>query len=919
MPRRFPVRFKLTAALAVPTVVLLLLSGSKVLETREAAREADAQAELALSTTGPRSLLRNLQAERNHTGAYLLDAENLVDLPYGSVDEARAEVDESLADFRAEIDSAGGSVQAAYGPAVDAMSVLADLRTDVDDFTGDRGLTNLATTQQVFDGYSGLVNQLFLASRRVSVAIDDPELRRGAEVVNLATRQSDTIALLVRELLLAAVGGEANGVNTRVELTKVESLLTDLQGNETDLRSNARGPYRGYIERLFASAPIQAFPQHVETALEVGTVDITGVLDTAAPGGVFGYDALLDAAADELASKAEELTSDAVRTQNLYTALGGVMAFVVVAVAWLVSRSITRPLRSLTRQATAMASEGLPGAVLDILETPLGEDVSVPKVAPIAITTRDEVGDVATALNTVQSSALGLAVEQAVLRRNIADSFVNLGRRNQNLLGRQLDFITELERSETDPDALASLFRLDHLATRMRRNAESLLVLAGAEPPRKWAAPVRLTDVIRAALSEVEDYHRVTVRSVEPATIVGAAAAGLAHLLAELIENALTFSPPEMNVEIRGRGRPMGYVLAVIDLGFGMPSEEIERANRRLAGTESFTVAPSKYLGHYVTGHLAGRHGIEVRLESSLGTHNGARGITATINLPPTLLTTSPSAALGPAALLRPRPESPAELRTQTPTSPPPFPHTVSPAPLPPSPSPIGPAATPLPAAAGPRDGVASLSPEVVVGPSFPVDGAAAGSPGAAATLVPGAAGAAGAAPSGAAEGTVVAGIAGAPDGFAPLPGPGTEFQRAAPIPARSEVAPWGTAAPPPAEGGATDDAQPPGASAPVRQVGRTPDADLLRTLANYRVETGTYSINSTSYRIDRGSAAPPTELAQRVPGAHLPETEPISLHPRPDPAPPGAPPRGERQLSDEVYAFLAQFNSATSRDDPAP
>ena len=272
---------------------------------------------------------------------------------------------------------------------------------------------------------------------------------------------------------------------------------------------------------------------------------------------------------------------------------------------YLVSRSITRPLRSLTRQAKEMAERRLPDAVLDILETPLGDDVQVPTVDPVVVHTRDEVADVSAALNTVQDTALDLAVEQAVLRRNIADSFVNLGRRNQNLLGRQLDFITELETNETDPDTLSNLFRLDHLATRMRRNAESLLVLAGIEPPRKWAAPVRLTDVIRAALGEVEDYQRVTVRGVEPATIIGSAAADLAHLLAELIENALVFSPPDQTVDIRGRQNPNGYTLAVIDSGLGMPAQDVTNANRRLAGAESFTIAPSKYLGHYVAGNLA--------------------------------------------------------------------------------------------------------------------------------------------------------------------------------------------------------------------------------------------------------------------------------------------------------------------------
>ncbi len=307
----------------------------------------------------------------------------------------------------------------------------------------------------------------------------------------------------------------------------------------------------------------------------------------------------------------------------------------------LVSRSITKPLRSLTQQAKDMAGRRLPSAVLEVLETPLGEDVSVPDITPIRVKTRDEVADVADALNTVQDSALDLAVEQAVLRRNIADSFTNLGRRNQNLLSRQLDFITQLEAHEADPDTLAALFRLDHLATRMRRNAESLLVLAGIGPPRRWAAPVAIVDVIRAAFGEVETYERATVRDVEPALVMGAVAADLAHLLAELLENALTFSPPEEKVEVRGRRRDDGsYSVAIVDAGFGMPEAELAQANRRLAGSESFTVAPSKYLGHYVAGNLAARHGIEIRLSPAPG-----QGITALVALPAALLT--PEDALG--------------------------------------------------------------------------------------------------------------------------------------------------------------------------------------------------------------------------------------------------------------------------------
>jgi signal transduction histidine kinase len=322
-----------------------------------------------------------------------------------------------------------------------------------------------------------------------------------------------------------------------------------------------------------------------------------------------------------------------------------------VAATLAVSWSITRPLRSLTGQAVAMAHHHLGHAIASVLRTPLGEDVTVPRLDPISVDTGDEVADVAEVLDTVQDSALDLAVGQAVLRRNLADSFVNLGRRNQNLLNRQLAFITRLESGEADPDTLAHLFQLDHLATGMRRNAESLLVLAGTESPRKWTAPVRVSDIIRAALSEVEDYQRVAVRVVEPITIMGTAAADLAHLLAELIENALLFSPADETVEIRGLTQPAGYTLAVVDSGLGMPPDEIARANRRLAGAESFTVAPSKYLGHYVAGNLAVRHGIAVRLQPS-----PAGGVTATVHIPaaladrPTGSRRPPAAPLSPAA-----------------------------------------------------------------------------------------------------------------------------------------------------------------------------------------------------------------------------------------------------------------------------
>jgi signal transduction histidine kinase len=644
-------------ALAVPLVALVIVTALEVYQSADEARDARDQTALAEASIGPASLLSLIEDERNAAGVYMLDAGKLFALPVEDNAQARAATDQEVATFRDQVESLGGEVEAAYLPALDAMDGIGELRNQIDSFQGTRGLENIGPTTEIFDAYGPFMTPFFDANKQVALSIDNPELRRGAELVDLSSRQTDLIAQLTRDLLLAAIGGDGK-LNQPEEVSAVAGRLGQLESNEDLIKTKATGDYELLSGSLFHSEEVQEFPEVVEAALETGQVDVDGVIRYSAgeDPDTFGYTVFRGSVTDELASKADQLESDAVARQRAYLLLAAVALAVAVLVTWLVSRSITRPLRSLTGQATAMADHRLPEAVLDILDTPLGEDVEVPEVDPVAVHTRDEVSDVAEALNTVQDTALDLAVEQAVLRRNIADSFVNLGRRNQNLLGRQLDFITELETNETNPDTLSNLFRLDHLATRMRRNAESLLVLAGVEPPRKWAAPVRLNDVIRAALGEVEDYQRVTVRGVEPATIVGAAAADLAHLLAELIENALVFSPPDQTVDIRGRFRPRAavgaegmpgdagsaaeasaYTLAVIDSGLGMPPADIEAANRRLAGAESFTIAPSKYLGHYVAGNLAARHGIGVRLDASPG-----NGITATVNIPPALLTTEP-------------------------------------------------------------------------------------------------------------------------------------------------------------------------------------------------------------------------------------------------------------------------------------
>jgi signal transduction histidine kinase len=634
MPR-LSIRRKLAVALAVPLTALVVLTVLEVVKTARAADRIGEQTELAKSAIGPSGIITALQNERTWLSVELIGQEDAVNVPVQGYDETRAQTDAAIDSFRGEIAHRSPVVAEAFQPALDGLGGLDDVRADIDGDSGPHDLSNLEFVDGIFDRYTALIEPFFDATTRVAVVIDDPDLRQGAELADAVARQVETLSLLLNTTIDDATTSEG-GIDQPEEITAIAMLQSEFQHQAGILR-DATGPYAPLADELYPGPLTERVNRDVDAAVSTGQIDLAAVLADVDVPDEEGYTGYMRALHAMINDRADDVRSAADARQIWFGALAGLALFGAIALTLTVSRSITRPLRTLTSQAKDMAAHRLPNAVLDILETPLGNDVHVPHVEPVSVKTRDEVSDVAAALNTVQESALDLAVEQAVLRRNIADSFVNLGRRNQNLLGRQLDFITELESNETDPDTLASLFRLDHLATRMRRNAESLLVLAGIEPPRKWVAPVRLNDVVRAALGEVEDYHRVTVRGVEPATIVGSVAADLAHLMAELLENALTFSPPDHHVEVRGRLRRErgGYQLAIVDAGLGMTPADLDQANRRLAGTESFTVAPSKYLGHYVAGNLAARHGIEIRLDPTSG-----HGITASITLPPSLITT---------------------------------------------------------------------------------------------------------------------------------------------------------------------------------------------------------------------------------------------------------------------------------------
>jgi signal transduction histidine kinase len=351
----------------------------------------------------------------------------------------------------------------------------------------------------------------------------------------------------------------------------------------------------------------------------------------------------------------------------------GLLVLLAFSAALLFGVRTSRRLRGLRGAALAVAYTELPGAIsaMSDAEEPGGVRSvlhdSVVHAEKLAVKGTDEIGEVGAALGAVQRQALRLAAEQSLLRLDIAGLFVALSRRGQSLIHRQLALIDEFEQNEGDPRRLEKLFELDHLAARMRRNEENLLVLAGGEPGRLVTAPVSLVELIQAAAAETEDYDRVDSSAVFEIGIAAHAVRDLIHLLAELLENATTFSPPGSKVRVAARRAVEGVHLTVFDEGIGMPHSQVAELNARLARPTMLTAELAGTMGLLVVARLAARHGIEVELRSALG-----GGTAALVSIPTALLAPAPVRAQIPVRVtpvLAPAP--PVPMFTAAPVSPP--------------------------------------------------------------------------------------------------------------------------------------------------------------------------------------------------------------------------------------------------------
>ncbi|MEU3624692.1 histidine kinase [Amycolatopsis coloradensis] len=434
------------------------------------------------------------------------------------------------------------------------------------------------------------------------------------------------------------------------ELDQLRTAELRLSDRFTDFRAAASEQQRQEYAAAVTDDAVETRDRLAKTALgEQGTPSAQAFRTLSAQGWNDASNAVLTKTGEvatkfgaQASSVSAELVDDASSGAGLLAVLLFGAMVLTVAVVFLITRQLLRSLKVLRASALDVAETQLPDAVRNIQEgRSQGTDVR-----PVPVGGDDEIGEVARAFDKVHHQALRLATEQASMRTGYSNVFVNLSRRSQSLVQRQLQLIERLERDEEDADQLATLFQLDHLATRMRRNNENLMVLSGAEPGRRSGQPVSATDVVRAAVSEIEQYQRVTVQNPPPVRLVGYAANDLMRLIAELLDNATAFSAPETQVTVATRLVEDGsFGIDILDKGIGMNEAEVAEANARLTEAPNVDLTTSRRMGLFVVGRLASRHRIGVSL------HGGKDivGVRATVSVPADLVMAPPGGDPGPA------------------------------------------------------------------------------------------------------------------------------------------------------------------------------------------------------------------------------------------------------------------------------
>ncbi|MET9374214.1 nitrate- and nitrite sensing domain-containing protein [Streptomyces sp. NPDC002992] len=633
-PRNWRVPTRLNAILLIPVLVGLVMGGFQVKGAIDTWQEAQNAEKTALIVRAASEYSQALLNERDLTAGPLLSGADRksdeVTRAYAATDAAKVEFDEAVTNmpegeglerrlklFRDEEPKLEKLRQSAYARALDPVNTqlgYTGVQHFLMEFSNELGL---GTGNVTAYGRTLYAVQLAKAAESLQRSIGTQLLVRPSQKDEVFAQQS--VAFNSYNYLEQIALGEYNSGGTQADVDRLKQVMTEkakdgeekMQAAGVTLPKGADGSVFTGVVKEIGSA------QDAEAIAALKGKDITAQTWMAVATGKFdGYTTVEKELVDKAVAEAVRV-SDEAKTDAFV--IGGITVVALLAafiLAGMMARQMSRAMQQLRTAAFGIAEQRLPMLVDQLSRTEPGRVDT--RVQPIPIDSQDEIGEVARAFDQVHREAVRLAAEQAMLRGNVNAIFTNLSRRNQSLIEGQLTLITDLENNEADPDQLENLFKLDHLATRMRRNGENLLVLAGEEPGRRWDQPVPLVDVMRAASSEVEQYERIELAGVPEAEIHGQAVTDLVHLLAELLENATTFSSPQTKVRVTATRLPDGRVMVEIhDKGIGLTAEDFADINHKLANPPTVDAAVSQRMGLFVVGRLADRHGIRVQLRPS--------------------------------------------------------------------------------------------------------------------------------------------------------------------------------------------------------------------------------------------------------------------------------------------------------------
>ncbi|MGX6739090.1 nitrate- and nitrite sensing domain-containing protein [Streptomyces peucetius] len=620
-------RTQLLAVVLIPIITALVLGGLRIGSAVQNAQDTDNVRQLVRTVDKGTGLLEELEDERDLTALYAA-AGRTGDTR--QLDTQRSQVDAALARVRTEAAQAHRGTNPALATRLAALDALGGPVTSLRDTVDHSKMRFLS----VVNAYTALISELTDALDLLAPDIAQPALvvrARALQTFAQATEQASRQRVLLGGMLiqghfdasetqnLALVGQQQQALigefRSGAPLAQRQFYERTVTGRDVDRAETLR---KQALTRQGTSRPRLEADEWFDTM--TSTLELMRLVEKRLVGSV-----------EDESSREQDQAERSVFIASLVVLLILLLAFGVTRV---VVQSMVVPLHTLRASALDITERRLPEVVRLLREGSSDAQLEAMRVEPTSINSTDEIGGVAHAFDDVYHEAVRLAFEQAQLRGRVNAMFVNFSQRSQYLVERQLELIDHLENGEQDPDLLASLFKLDHLATRMRRNGENLLVLAGEEAGRRWSAPVRLVDVLRAATSEVEQYQRVHLRGLVTADVDGRAVNDIVHLIAELLENATAFSSPDTEVLVTSQLLSGGGAKVEIqDSGMGMTAKDLEDANDRLLNPPVVDVSVARRMGVFVVGQLSGRHGIRVQLRRS-----STRGITAVVRLPQRLV-----------------------------------------------------------------------------------------------------------------------------------------------------------------------------------------------------------------------------------------------------------------------------------------